>query len=156
MVTRALLLTAICLITDVPAHAQQRILLAESELIHDRSLLVCFAHLMGEARSGFAPEESAAFIVMSADGAFRCIDWPSTHGFKEARWKGPIPSGVVAMAHTHPLASPYPSVDDRNEAVRIGMPIFVLSPQIVSLVRRNGDEKTLLCCKVWAADMISR
>jgi proteasome lid subunit RPN8/RPN11 len=155
MVTRALLLVTISLITNVPAHAQRGLLTSDSDLFRDLSVQACFANLMREARSGFTSEESAAFVVMNADGALRCIDWPATHAFKEAHWKGPIPAGVVAMAHTHPLRSPYPSVDDRNEAVRIGMPIFVLSPQIISLVHRNGDEETLLCCKVWAAEMIS-
>ena len=156
MVTRALLLTAMFLIADVPAHAQRQISTADADLLHDRSLLICFAHLMREARSGFAPTESAAFVVMNPGGALRCIDWPSTHAFKEAHWKGAIPAGVVAMAHTHPLASPYPSVDDRNEAVRARMPIFVLSPQIISLVHQNGNEETLMCCKVWAASVVTQ
>ena len=147
---RALLLTVICLVTNIPLKAEQRISTSEADVLHDPSVLACFAHLLREAGFGFAPVERAAFVFMNADGEFRCLDWPATHQFKAAHWKGPIPVGVVAIAHTHPVASPYPSVDDRNEAVRIGMPIFVISPQIISVVQRNGREETLMCCKVWS------
>ena len=150
--TRALLLTAICLMTNLPTEAQQVVLTNEADVLHDPSVLACFAHLLKEARFGFASVERAAFVLMNTDGEFRCLDWPSTHEAKETHWKGAIPNGVVAMAHTHPVVSPYPSVDDRNEAVRIGMPIFVISPQIISVVHSDGREETLVCCKRWTVD----
>ena len=118
--TRALVLTAICLVTNLPLQAEQRISSSEADVLHDPSVVACFAHLLREAGFGFAPVERAAFVFMNADGEFRCLDWPPTHQFKAAHWNGPIPVGVVALAHTHPVVSPYPSVDDRDEAVRIG------------------------------------
>src|ERR1700736_4340232 len=95
--TRAVLLTVICLVSNPPTEAEQRVLTNDADALHDSSVLACLAHLLKEAKFGFVPTESAAFLVMNADGMFRCIDWPATHQFKEAHWKGPIPVGVVAM-----------------------------------------------------------
>src|SRR2546428_4049517 len=97
--TRAVLLTAICLTTNFPMNGQEVVLTNDAAVLHDRSVVACFAHLLREAGFGFAPVERAAFVFMNADGAFRCLDWPPTHQFKEAHWKGPIPVGVVAIAH---------------------------------------------------------
>jgi hypothetical protein len=139
----------ICVMVSLPMKAEQRVFDTGAGVLHDTTLLVCFAHLMSEARYGFASVERAAFLVLDADRSVRCIDWPPMQEFKEARWNGPIPNGTVAIAHTHPFSSPYPSPDDRREARHIGMPIFVLSPQIITLIHRDGREETLACCKVW-------
>lgn len=114
-----------------------------SGVLRDRSALVCFAHLVKQSYSGFATFESAAFLVLQADHSLRCIDWPSTHGFKQAQWSGPMPAGVVAMAHTHPLSTPFASPDDIKLAKRIGMPIFVLTPNMISVIHADGRVETL-------------
>jgi hypothetical protein len=38
-----------------------------------------------------------------------------------------IPQGTVAIAHTHPVDFPYPSQQDKDEAIRLGMPIYVIT-----------------------------
>jgi hypothetical protein len=42
----------------------------------------------------------------------------ATNGFKVAHWSGPKLAGVVAVAHTRPVRSPYPSPDDVEQARR--------------------------------------
>ncbi len=112
-------------------------------ILHNRSALVCFSHLVRRSYSGFATSESAAFLVLKADHSIQCIDWPSSNAFKQARWSGPFPAGVVALAHTHPLSSPYPSPDDIAQAQRIVMPIFVLTPNMINVIHADGRVETL-------------
>ena len=112
-------------------------------ILRDRSVLVCFSQLVKRSFSGFATFESAAFLVMQDDRSIQCIDWPKTHDFKQTRWSGPLPTGVVAMAHTHPLSSPFPSPQDIAEAQRAGMPIFVLTPNMINVVHADGRAETL-------------
>jgi hypothetical protein len=117
-------------------------------ILHDRSVLACFSRLVRRSYSGFATSESAAFLVSQADGSLRCVDWPPTAEFKKARWSGPMPKGVVAAAHTHPLSVPYPSPDDITEARRTRMPIFVLTPNMINVVHADGRAETLVY-KTW-------
>jgi hypothetical protein len=119
------------------------------EILGDPSVLRCFARLVSDGGYGFRPSERAAFLVLEADQSLACIYWPATHEFKEARWRGPMPQGVVALAHTHPLSSPDASTDDINEARRIGMPIFILTPNLIRVVHADGRVETLVCCRVW-------
>src|SRR6266550_1492511 len=107
-------------------------------VLGDHSTLIWFSHLVSRSFSGFVTSESAAFLVMQADGTIGCIDWPSTHQFKQARWSGPLPDGVVAMAHTHPLSSPQPSTDDVKAAMRTRLPTFVLTPKLITVIHADG------------------
>src|SRR5438046_8960092 len=107
-------------------------------VLGDHSILFCFLHLVSRSFNGFVTSESAAFLVKQADGTTGCIDWPSTHEFKQARWSGPLPEGVVAMAHTHPLSSPQPSTDDVQAAMRIRLPTFVLTPKLITVIHAAG------------------
>src|SRR5207253_9058239 len=90
---RALLLTALCRVTNFPLQADQRISSSE-DVLHDRSVLACSAHLLREAGFGCAPVERAAPVGMNAEGRFCCREWPATHQFKAAHWSGPTPAGV--------------------------------------------------------------
>jgi hypothetical protein len=71
--------------------------------------------------------EQAAFIVRQPDGDLSMIDWPSGHFFHKATWVGPVPPGVIAIIHTHPLRMPLPSQIDRTEATRTGLTIYAIT-----------------------------
>ncbi len=101
---RAVLLI-ICGLTTLPMKAEQRVFDSGPAILRDHSVNVCFVHLVSGAFYGFGTFENAAFLVRP-DHSFQCIDCPSTHEFKQARWSGPVPAGVVAVVHTHPLSSP--------------------------------------------------
>jgi len=117
-------------------------------ILRDRAALVCFSGLVIRSYAGFAKSESAAFLVLHPDGTLQCINWPSTGDFKQAHWSGPLPDGVVASAHTHPLSSPFPSPQDISEAQRVRMPIFVLTPNMINVVHVDGRVETLTY-KTW-------
>lgn len=70
--------------------------------------------------------ERAAFVVRSATGTFDLVRWPRADFFS-SRWKGRFPEGAVAVIHTHPIARPKPSAQDRAEAKRVGLPFYVVS-----------------------------
>jgi hypothetical protein len=72
------------------------------------------------------------------DQTFECIYWPATHEFKRGHWSGSFPDRTIAIAHTHLFSSPHASPEDRREAQRIAMPIFVISPRFISVIHADG------------------
>ncbi len=112
-------------------------------VLRDPAVVACFVHVLQAGAYGGRQTERAAFLVMEADRSLQCRDWPATHEFREARWVGPLPEGVVAVAHTHPLSFPDPSDQDLSEARRLGIPIFVLTPKIVTVAHSDGHRETL-------------
>jgi proteasome lid subunit RPN8/RPN11 len=90
-------------------------------------------------RAGISEElEHGAFIVAGENGEPRLVHWVSRLAFREARWRGPLPDGVLAVIHTHPHKSPLPSSQDALEARRLGMPFYVVSRSSLSVVGPDG------------------
>jgi hypothetical protein len=88
----------------------------------------CFRNILRESSWGLAgPNERAAFIVEQSDGSFTCEEWPSRHSYLSESFYGAIPAHAVAIAHTHPVQYPKPSLQDKKEATRLGMPIYVIT-----------------------------
>ncbi len=112
-------------------------------VLRDPSVVACFVHVLRAGAYGGRNTERAAFLVVQVDHSLQCRDWPATHEFREARWVGPLPEGVVAVAHTHPQSFPDPSDQDLREASRLGIPIFVLTPKIVTVAHSDGHRETL-------------
>ncbi|MCU1246891.1 MAG: Prokaryotic s of the domain [Acidobacteria bacterium] len=109
----------------------------------------CFAQLLALGGYGRRPDERAAFVVARGDGRFDCVLWPATNGFRSASWQGSRPKGTVAIAHTHPRTLPDPSLHDAEEARRLGLPIYVLTPQQVALVAAEGQTSVLASGEGW-------
>lgn len=93
------------------------------------------------ARGGFgvASTEHAAFIIEDDDGEPRCLLWPFSAEFQEATWEGPLPDGVVAIAHTHPRCCRQISAGDRKQAARLGLPVIAVSMGTLSVVDEQGE-----------------
>ena len=94
----------------------------------------CAARLLKDGGYGRMPFERAAFLVLKEDDAFECRVWPATFQNREAEWDGPLPDGTAAVLHTHPARFPNPSTGDAREARRIGVPVLVVTPGLVSMV----------------------
>jgi len=148
-ITRLALPSILCTLASLLACADGYAFDDGPGVLRDPTVIACFAHLVRSALGGFATFEKAAFLALRADHSVQCIDWPSTREFKQAQWSGPMPSGVVAVAHTHPLSSPFASPDDVKLARRIRMPIFVLTPNMVSVVHADGRVEMLVYGKEW-------
>src|SRR5439155_21802873 len=71
--------------------------------------------------------EIAAFLVQDASGSIASVKWPHTAAARTERYHGVIPARTVAIAHTHPTYAPLPSRGDVAQAMRIGLPIYVIT-----------------------------
>jgi proteasome lid subunit RPN8/RPN11 len=71
--------------------------------------------------------EVAAFLVQDASGSIASVKWPHSGAARSERYDGVIPAGTVAIAHTHPTYAPLPSRGDVGQAMRIGLPIYVIT-----------------------------
>jgi hypothetical protein len=93
------------------------------------------------ARSGYGVHsfERGAFFVRETDGTIRCLLWPFTNQFQSISAKLIIPSGTIAIAHTHPNGQQQPSVRDREEAARLDIPMLVVSRDFLHLIGSAGE-----------------
>lgn len=84
--------------------------------------------------------ERAAFLRLRDDGAFDCRLWPGALHADRAEWAGAPVDGTVAIIHSHPRDFPEPSQHDRQEAVRIGVPVLVVTPGAISMASPRKNE----------------
>ena len=96
-----------------------------------------FREVLRAGRFGFFQSERAAFIVARGDGGFDSVAWPPTQSVLKETFQGVIPPATQAIIHTHPLGFPLPSDQDREEAVRLGIPIYVLTPHNIYKTERS-------------------
>ena len=90
-------------------------------------------------RNGVDEEfERAAFLVRDGHHV-TMTEWPFRRDYKLAHWRGSIPTGAFAIIHTHPSNVPRPSLHDKAEAKRTGMPVFVATRARVCVVTPDGE-----------------
>ena len=88
----------------------------------------CFRDLLQKAGYGLAgPYERAAFVIEQNDGSMVCRPWPSMHSYLSESFHGLMPERTLAIVHTHPVEYRMPSEKDREEATRLGIPIYVVT-----------------------------
>lgn len=95
------------------------------------------------AKAGFGNDrlEIGAFLVRT-DGGLRLMVWPHRE-VGEAGYVGALPANIVAIVHTHPVHDLEPSSHDREEAVRVRLPILVLTPAAVTVAWPDGTASYL-------------
>lgn len=106
-----------------------------------------FWDLVQHARYGFSNMEQVAFIIRDRTGALGCILWPSSGEPDSGRWEGPFPTGVVAIAHTHPNWLPAPSSIDIRTATRTQTPVYVVTRS--QIYKTAGGEAVALARTSW-------
>jgi hypothetical protein len=95
--------------------------------------------LLERAQYGLAAFESAAWIVRDESGGVRLRTWDFSGAVQTAAWKGPAPSGALAIVHTHPRwTDARPSARDAALARRLGLPVYVLSPHGLWVALSDG------------------
>jgi hypothetical protein len=97
-----------------------------------RSAHECFDRLRVLSGYGRLPYERGAFLVHRDDGSFDCVVWPASNMRDAAEWSGAIPDRTAAIAHTHPNKQPEPSHNDVAVAQRLGIPVFVVTRDVVT------------------------
>lgn len=135
----ALLLAAACATAPIPSYYESPIhAYPINDSTFDRAdILFAFETLLRKSAYGRLGEERAGFLVYDGE-RFHLVMWPPTHLFHAEKWHGAIPAGTVAVVHTHPPSLPEPSLDDRMEAQRVGVPIIVLTATAVEMVTDDG------------------
>ncbi|MFA6957005.1 MAG: Mov34/MPN/PAD-1 family protein [Thermoanaerobaculia bacterium] len=111
-----------------------------NDLVRDRRAISQSWELLRTAKYGRATTERAAFLVRGADGGLELVPWKYGAETLRATYRGTIPEGTVAIVHTHPNATPYPSRGDAELARRIGLPVYVLTRQVVSFTDGSKTE----------------
>jgi hypothetical protein len=105
------------------------------ETLRREDVRACSARLNELSGYGYGNREQAAFLILRSDGRFDCSVWPATNAWHSANWSGRIPTGTVAVIHTHPRNIPRPSVQDAAEARRLDIPVIVVADRSVTMTR---------------------
>jgi hypothetical protein len=67
------------------------------------------------------------------------MKWEKIKEKKKQVWNFPIPSGAIAIAHTHPtIRAEKPSLDDVSTAKKIKLPIYTISYRGIWKVTPDG------------------
>jgi hypothetical protein len=88
--------------------------------------------------------EAAAFLIRDADGNLNCAMWPTSDQRKLQNYRAPMPPGTVAIVHTHPLNAHEPSRGDVLEAVRLRIPILVLTRLSIAVADPDTGRRVML------------
>ena len=106
-----------------------------------------YADLLAEGGYGRFRHERAAFLVKAGNRV--TIQAWSNGTFQRVTYRGVIPEGTIAIAHTHPRDLPWPSANDREQAKRTGIPIVVITPGSVVVADADGSVRTLIRESKW-------
>ena len=114
------------------------------------NILKCFRCIYERAGYGLMEFEAAAWITYDGE-AFDCVFWEQSRRQRRTTWSGRMPEGVVALAHTHPLrSSPEPSRVDVASADRLGIPVYVVNRNSVTVYSPDTRDITrVLSRKAW-------
>lgn len=116
------------------------------EIACEDSVLEQAWELLASAQFGRSRREHAAFIVRGTDGTLALDRWPFAAESARATFRGRVPSGTVAIIHTHPNELEYPSVGDRRLAGRLELPVYVVTRTRISKTDGEAIES------IWSGD----
>jgi proteasome lid subunit RPN8/RPN11 len=106
------------------------------------------ADMLRHARFGMSNTEEAAFLIRNGAGATFFLHWPSNGESNQATWTGPIPTGTVAILHTHPNYLPLPSNRDIRVARAVAIPVYVITRNRIE--RTDGDKVVIVAAGDWS------
>src|SRR5687768_8248129 len=89
----------------LPPESQANI---DEKLFEQNAVREFFGELMRAGGNGRRQYERGGFIRRLPDGRYEGQMWPFAPTVREATFKGPLPSGTIAIAHTHPGNIPHP------------------------------------------------
>jgi hypothetical protein len=118
-----------------------------NELVSDRRAMSQSWELLRTASYGQAVTERAAFLVRNEEGGLELVAWSYGAETLRATYRGSIPAGTVAIVHTHPNATPYPSRGDAELSRRIALPVYVLTRHSVTFT--DGSKTELVARGDW-------
>ena len=122
---------------------------AEGLRLDDPGIRTSFAQLVRQSGYGWWRTEEAAFLVRGDDGRYRLVVWQTEREFEKRTFTGVVPRNAVAIVHTHPRDKPEASRGDRQTARRLGMPVVVLTPLNIVVVRPDGPSVAVVRNEHW-------
>ena len=96
-----------------------------------------FSALLAAGNYGWTSREAAAFVVRHGD-AIRLVLWPKSEEPHSAKWRGAVPPGAIAIAHTHANRDTKPSRNDIRTAARVRLPVYVITPTRITVTDGHG------------------
>src|SRR5215208_6235035 len=102
----------------------------------------CSDEVLSLGMYGRSKFERAAFLLIDETGRFDCHVWPADFQFHKAQWRGRTPDGTAALIHSHPQNFPDPSLQDIMEAMRLGVPVIVVTPAATAMAM-PGDGRVI-------------
>ena len=114
--------------------------LAEEPVVLDGCRTAMFDDLLRMSSHSGTEGEAAAFIIED-EGQIRCQMWPAATGARSSTWKGAVPRGTIAIAHTHPDIAHLrmPSGIDVDLAQHVGLPLYTITHAEVWKVDTHGN-----------------
>jgi hypothetical protein len=134
----AMLLLMGCSSAPMPRAIELPTVAVPASMFEQESVRNCFDEIEQLAGHGRYAHERAAFLVVNDENRFDCVLWPASFQHQSERWRGAIPRGTAAIAHTHPREFPNPSAGDSELAQQLGIPVFVLTPSGVTAAEGGG------------------
>jgi hypothetical protein len=119
----------------------------QADVAHDPGIRAALWRMMAETRYGFAHNEIATFIVRDERGRLSTVRWPPDDLPHGARWEGPLPRNVVAVAHTHPNWLPEPSRIDARTARDKRLAVYVVTR--TKIVKTTGGRAETVIAGEW-------
>ena len=100
--------------------------------------------------------ERSEWIIKNGNN-YGSVPWPWSAEVGKETWKGPLPVGTVAIAHTHPdKSSPKPSTTggntgrgDQGTADKIGLPVYVVTRNAIWKAVPNAKDPVQAKGKDW-------
>lgn len=120
------------------------------EFLNDTMIRGYFADVLKQGGFGHWKTERAAFLVREEGGQYRCVAWPLDGRLQRQEFRGAIPDRTVAIIHTHPAELPLGSTDDERTAVKLSVPIFVLTPLNIYMITARGVSVPVVENREWA------
>ena len=118
--------------------------------LNDAVIRGYFADVVRQGGYGHWKTESAAFVVRDEGGQYRCVAWPLDGHLQRQEFLGAIPDGTVAIIHTHPSELPLGSTGDARTAIKLSVPIFVLTPLNINMITSRGVSVPVVENRPWA------
>lgn len=119
------------------------------DFLNDTNIRGFLGDLTRQAGYGHWQTERAAFLILDPNYTYRCAAWPYDGHLDQQNFSGTIPERTVAIAHTHPQETPAASWLDRQTAKALSVPIFVLKPRNIELVKPDGTSVKVVEDRWW-------
>jgi proteasome lid subunit RPN8/RPN11 len=122
----------------------------------DRRVMGFFTDIVLRASVTKDYAESAAFLVTDGDDV-QCLLWPPSNEYQKHSYRGIVPSGTIAIVHTHPVERPAPSNADIAQATQLRLPMYVLTRSTITVITPfDGTKISVVERRFWMTPKVAQ